>query len=607
MEMGEYRLRGTVSGPLSDSVRARLTGFYTNDRGWAFNAARSQHTFGTEDFGLRGKIAIEVSPTFDLTLTGDYKKSDSTCCQPLPYLQGNALLRQLRAPVIGSIENRTINTTSDTFTNIRTGGVSLEGNLRLGDHTLTSITAWRQWNFVNNVDVDGFNVSAPVRVPFGFGYFGINGGTVGIDQYSEEIRLISPTGGLLEYTVGGMYYKLDLDRTFERRVGGCTSDNSIANGAICPTPAYQSSASVANTKTENIAAFGQLQMNFTDQFSALGGFRLQHETTSYTGTRPATAPYVGDAPLLGGSTGGKSIADTDLSGKLGLQYKFSRHAQAYATWSRGYKGFGWDVEFSANFAGQSPVRPETVQSWEVGFKGQALDNRLSVSLAAFHAKYTNLQVQATQQVNGTPISIPTNAGSSVTKGIELELNYRPSDKLTFFGGATYMKARFDADGLPCPLPAQNAAVAVGPGATTPINTCFIVGSQRVQNIREGVLPNSPDWKANLSVRYQDKLSSALIGFIQVNANYQSRVLFDLSQDQELDQPAYASADLSLGVKSADDKYQLTFFVRNITNKHFVNGKQRDNLLTNASNPGSILFFTSKDASRYVGGTLRVNF
>lgn len=606
-EMGEYRLRGTVSGPISDSIRARLTGFYTNDRGWAYNATTGDHVFGTKDFGLRGKVAIDVTPTLDLLITGDYRKSDSTCCQPLAYKTTQPLLQQLRAPVVAGIENRTVNSTDPTFSDVRTGGASLEANLSLGEHKLTSITAWREWNFTNNVDVDGFNTASPVRVPFGFGYFGINGGTVGIRQTSEELRLTSPSGGLLEYTIGGMYYKLDLDRTFQRRVAGCTNDTTVAFDAPCPNPLYQSSGSVANTQAENIAAFGQVQLNLTQQFSALGGFRLQRETTSYRGTRSATAPFAGDTALLAGSTGSNSVSDNDLSGKLGLQYKFSRHAQVYATWSRGYKGYGWDVEFSADFAGQKPVKPETVKSWEIGFKGQALDNRLNFSLAAFSAKYTNLQVQATQLINGAPISIPTNAGSSLSKGIEMEFNYRATDHLTFLGGLTYMQARFNADGLPCSLPTQAAAITPAAGATPPANTCFILNGSRVQNVRDGRLPNSPDWKANASVRYEDNLTSAFVGFIQLNGNYQSRVLFDLSQDQELDQAAYATADLSLGVKTADNKYQLSFFVRNLTDKHYANGKQRDNLLTNPANPGNIMFFTSKDASRYVGGAFRVNF
>lgn len=607
VEQGEYRLRGTVSGPLSENVRARFTGFYTNDRGWAYNAFKKEHTFGTEDIGLRGKIAIDASPNLEFVLTGDYTRSDSTCCQVMPFLNTDTLLQQLRAPVVGSINNRTVNTTTDTFANIRTGGASLEANLKFGDHTLTSISAWRKWDFSNNVDVDGFNVAAPVRTPFGNGYLGINGGDLNIEQVSQEIRLTSPSGGLFEYTLGGMYYKLDLDRTFTRRQAQCTADTSVALGAVCPAPIYTSSSVVGNTKTENIAAFGNVVLNVTDQFSALAGFRIQREKTSYSGTRLATSIFAGDRPLFPASTGSNSFSDGDISGKLGLQYKFSRNAQAYVTWSRGYKGAGWDVDLGTDYAAQRVVRPETVQSWEIGFKGQALDNRLTVGLAAFHAKYDNLQIQASVLLENTVRSFPTNAGSSTSKGIEFEAGFRPVDGLSFNGGVTYMQARVDSDGLPCTVPAQAAPLTVAAGTTPPVNTCFRLGTAPVQNVRNGRLQSSPDWKAVLNARYEANVSDNWLGFVQFDVNYQSRVLFDINQDPELTQAGYATIGASLGAKSEDGKYHITLFAKNLTDKAFALGMQRDILLTNPANPGNINFFTSKAANRYFGGTVRVNF
>ncbi len=98
-ELGEFRLRGTVSGPLSDSVRARLTGFYVNDRGWARNAITNERTFATESIGVRGKVAIDAGPNLEFTITGDFTNQDSTCCQVMPFLQTTPLLQQLRAPL----------------------------------------------------------------------------------------------------------------------------------------------------------------------------------------------------------------------------------------------------------------------------------------------------------------------------------------------------------------------------------------------------------------------------------------------------------------------------------------------------------------------------
>lgn len=74
-ELGEYRLRGTVSGPLAEGIRGRLTGFYTKDNGWATNEVTGRRVFGTEDFGLRGKLAFDVSDNFELLLIGEDRKS----------------------------------------------------------------------------------------------------------------------------------------------------------------------------------------------------------------------------------------------------------------------------------------------------------------------------------------------------------------------------------------------------------------------------------------------------------------------------------------------------------------------------------------------------
>lgn len=88
------------------------------------------------------------------------------------------------------------------------------------------------------MDVDGYNVAVPVRTPLNFGYFSYNGGTVDISQMSEELRIASPSNQLFEYTAGLLYYRLDLDRAFQRRTGGCASDTTVSFGAPCPNPAF---------------------------------------------------------------------------------------------------------------------------------------------------------------------------------------------------------------------------------------------------------------------------------------------------------------------------------------------------------------------------------
>ena len=603
-EHGEYRFKGTVAGPLADSLKGRLTGFYTKDDGYVHDYGTGQSVYGSEVYGLRGKLEWQATDNLNLLFSADYRESDSTCCQLVPYQTTNTVLAALRSPIVASPTNRGVETDGTTFANTRSTGFSVEGNLSLGDYTLTSVTAYRTWNLANNVEVDGFRSAVPVYVPFGNGYFGVNGGGLDISQFTQELRLTSPAGQPIEYTVGLFYFNLDLDRDFRRRVGACVT-NPANYGDACPTYYFSSASHNANTQTENVAAFGQAEWHMTDKLSAIVGARLQRETVSYSGRRPSTAPYAGDRLLLAASSGSGEVTDDDLSGKLGLQYQFSRHAQTYLTWSRGYKGRGYDVELTADFANQTAVLPETVKAWELGYKGQALDGRLSVNTALFYADYQNLQVQSTIAPN---VSIPTNAGSSVSKGVEVEFQFALTDKVSLNGGVTYADATFDATHLSCALTAQAGAVTLASGAAEPINTCFKYGSGTTQNVQDGRLPNAPKWRGNLSVRYEDAIpGTELNGFVQVAATHQSGVTFSLEQDPGLVQDAYGLVNLTFGASTRDDRYQLSFFVRNLFDKNFVNGMQRESILTNAANPGNIAYFPAKDADRYVGVSLRANF
>lgn len=603
-EHGEYRFKGTVSGPLTESLGGRLTGFYTSDEGYVTDTGTGDTVYGSEVYGLRGKLEWQASEALNLLFAADYRESDSTCCQLVPYLTTNAVLAGIRAPIVASPTNRSVETDGTTFADSRSSGASLEANLSLGDYTLTSVTGYRTWTLQNNVEVDGFQSAVPLYVPFGNGYFGINGGGLDIGQFTQELRLTSPSDQPVEYTVGLFYFNLDLDRDFRRRVGGCVT-TPAAFGQPCPTFFFSSAAHSANTQTENMAAFGQAEWHLTERLSALFGARLQRETVSYSGYRLSTPPFTGDRLLFAASQGRGEVADTDLSGKLGLQYQFSRQAQTYLTWSRGYKGRGFDVELTADFANQVAVLPETVEAWELGFKGQALDGRLSVNTALFYADYQNLQVQSTVAPN---VSIPTNAGSSVSKGAEVEFQFALTDHITLNGGVTYADATFDATRLSCPLTAQAAAITLAAGQAEPTNTCFRIGAGTAQNVVDGRLPNAPKWRSNLSIRYDDTIPGTdLTGFVQLSATQQSEVTFSLEQDPGLVQDGYGLVNLTIGAVTADDRYTLSLFVRNLFDQAFVNGMQRESIVTNAANPGNIAYFPAKDAERYVGVSLRANF
>jgi iron complex outermembrane receptor protein len=615
-EQDEYRLRGSVSGPLGDSAGFRVTGFWNDVGGHIRNIATGNDYNGGESYGVRGKLEFEPSETLNLLLIADYRKSEADCCQFQARSFANPVALAQLAPIVPSPTNTRVENDAPTFNNTEQWGASLEANLELGDHTLTSISAYRTWDFANNIDVDGLNnpqplFLAPLVATF-IGQFNRNGGTTDIRQLSQELRIASPTGGLFEYVAGLFYYDLDLDRSFDRRVFLCIpggANGPLIPGQACAAPQPRSTFHNANTKTKNYAAFGQVTANLTDALSLLGGFRLQREKVSYSGNRPGTGIVPGDVGLLGASVGAASVSDTDLALKGGVQYAFARNAQAYFTYTQGYKGRGYDVEVTANFASQQPVRPETVDAFELGFKGATSDGRFSANIALFHQKYDDLQVQATTQVNGLNQFVQTNAGSSTSKGVEVEFAARPSDRLTLSGGITYLEADINTTGTNCNL--TQAAVVIAPTAAQPFNTCFrftgeAAGLNR-QNIDDGRLPNAPRYRLNLTGRYEAPVSGTLEAFVQSSVNMQSDVLFSLEQDPLTAQDGYVTVDASIGVKDVGNRYQLTLFVRNLFDEQYATSMFRDAFFGNAASPNNIDHYLPKEANRYFGASVRVSF
>jgi len=611
-EQDEYRVKGTVSGPLTDTLRARLSGFYNDVGGHITNVADGRDKNGFTSWGLRGKLEWDATDKLNLLGTVDYRKTDADCCQPQYIKVTTPLLAELLGPVTASRYNRKVNIDAPSFNNTWQWIASLQGDLKLGDYTLTSITAWQKFHFDNNVDVDGLNTPQPIFVPFTNGRGILNGGPAGVEQTTQELRLTSPQGRALTYVAGLYYLNLDVTRGFRRRIGNCVAggeNGPAVYGQPCAVPTYTSTYHSAEEHTDQVAAFAQAELKLIGGLSLLGGARLQQEKVSYAGNRPGLAMFPGDVPQLGASVGRGSTRDTDLSGKVGLQYRFSPDAQAYVTWTRGYKGAAYDIEVTANFQDQPPVRPETVKAWEAGLKLQAFDRHLSINTAAFYADYSNLQVQAAQTdvTTGIVSFIPTNAGSSVSKGFEVELTARPVSGFSLQGGVTYLESSVDVNGLSCPLPDQAAAPV---RADEPANLCYrrAAGATPLLNVRDGRLPNAPRWRGSVTARYDSDIpGTELAGFAQMTVNGQSKVNFTLEQDADAVMGSYATVDASIGLGKRDGGYRLTLFVRNLTNQHFLTSIGRAGQLTNAANPYNLTGFVPKDAYRYFGGTLSFSY
>jgi iron complex outermembrane receptor protein len=616
-EGDEYRLRGGVNVPFSPTVRGRFTGFYGDYEGNIRNLAPNvdRRVNGYEHYGVRGVVEADVGEALTLTAIGDWRKSDDDCCAeviggaPLTATgtvnAANLALLQTVLPTLRGDETRRIAQNLVTATKEESYGASLQADLDVGTAgTLTSITSHRWFDNVEIRDGDFLPTA----------YVGFNQlhdvGPQNSKTFSQELRLTSPGGQMLEYVLGAYYSRNKNERTFTRNDVVCTAAPGAPTGVLipCGTAAANPSTFPSGTADfgstfKNAAVFGQLTFNASDDLRLIGGLRYTHDeldvfhirrtTLAGPGINPnfdagvfnngATNPTTG-AFVPGPSNGVPFTASSEkdnLSGRAGVQYDLSDDNMVYATYARGYKGPAYNIFFNMNTASTNRIAAETADSFELGLKNTLLDGSLVLNLAAFYAKYKNFQANNPDLVAGVVTTRLTNAGTVSTRGIEADVIARPTDNWSLAGGLAYTDAQIDNFRAPPGAP----ATAIIPDGTP--------------------LTSAPKFKASLTSNTDVETGWFANLFFGGSFSYQSKQLTQLSPDPivraNATVDAYALADVQVGLVSPDDAWKLTFLVRNLFDQSFAAAIQT------GGPAGSYRYQIPREADRYYGLTLRVNF
>ncbi len=564
----EYRSSFTVTGGLTDNLSGRLTGFLNEDKGWVKNVFNGDDVNDSEEWGLRGKLLWNPSDSLQLKWTSDSSERDSNCCvgafralDPFPSEPPNNqsvvdnLLDQLD-PVVPDKKNNIVNLDGDLTTDIEASGHSLEVNWDIGDHTLTAISAYRDWEQNSRGDNDFL----PTEV-LGFR----QGGISEQEQFSQEIRLTSPVEQTVSYVAGLFYLNQTVDRKFDRSFDLTGSDRSEA---------------IADFSVEslNYAAFGEATVNFSDTLRLIAGARWTYDELEFDFERTGATLGANPEPFFSRDTD-----EDDLSFKAVLEWNVSDEALTYVSFVQGYKGPAFNVGFGSRPDNTDPVKPEVSDAYEIGLKSSWFDNRLVFNIATFYTEYSDFQASASQFIpeldeNGNPVDangdgrddgvfsfILSNVGEVETKGIEIDFTAKPTENLTLFGGLAYIDAKIVEfkDG-PCSF-GQSFRGAGFKGETG----CAL--SPAIQDLDGGDLPESPDWKLTLAANYFVPLENVPFDMaVKGNYRYQDDIQFLIEQDTYTQQSAYGILDLSLALEDNSDRYSLTFFVKNVMDKWYVN-------------------------------------
>lgn len=572
----EYRLRGALDLPLSDMVKSRVTAFYGNYDGNIRNVTRNTRVNGYEHWGIRAIVVADPTEDLSLTFIADYRKSDDDCCAQLIGNVPTNLAASVLPAQLGD-KTRRVSQNLITSTKEKSGGVSLQADYSVGDHVLTYIGAYREWDNTEIRDGD-FLPQA---------YVGLNQlhdtAPTTSNSLTQEIRIISPADQKVTYVAGAFYSRAETDRIFTRNSIVCTLSPAptvltpcTAPGAVVTRPSGSTDHGAIFT---NYSLFGQGTLNLSDKLRLIGGLRYTSDKLSVNLTRTTVLAGGGINPSFGPFA--SSTKNDNLSGKAGVQYDLAPETTAYATYSRGYKGPAYNVFFNLGATGTNIIEPETADSYEVGLKNTLLDGRLVLNLAGYYAKYHNFQANNPDFVAGVVVSRFTNAGTISTRGVELDVLFRPTSALSVTGGLSYTDAKIDR----FRIPSNGVVTGVVPSGTS--------------------LPYAPKWKGSLAADYRIRDVGGFDVILGAQGSFQS------SQYAQLDaNPAvragttidsYALVDTSIAFADPDDRYRVTFQIKNLFDTSFATH------IESGGPGGSFRYQIPREADRYFGVTGRVNF
>ena len=544
-ENSQFRFEGAASGPLGESVAARLAAVYSSIDDFASNTTTGGGIRGRDEYGLRGQLLFEPSDAVDIRLIGSYTDLDTN----LGYkhsangFDADGLEFSLPAAVNfygncpGCDPSGHRDSSADPYVSeFETQGfyeadsASLTGvvNWEFGDSKLTSVTNYLRFDAEHLEDGElaprpGFNLNS----------------IQDSDQFSQEIRLSGVADRLLWIT--GVYY-LSRDATSGEDVNVSLAylDDVFTVFGLAP-PGFLSSLgttdnllSVWSLDTTSWAVFGQLEYDIAGDWTVVAGLRWNDDSHDYSfvSTESIDGFPLGPGGILGETSAIRAKDESDWSGKAGLEWRPSDDVMAYASYSRGIKSGGFNAPFLGGEV--TDFGSETLNSIEFGVKSLLFGSNARLNVAAFYYDYADYQgftfVNLAPQIS--------NMDAKVT-GLEAEFYATPGEGWDIGLGLSLLDTTIEAVVLPATRVADRS------------------------------LPLAPEISVNGLIRKSWLAfggTLALMGDVVYTDEYFSEALNNPSG--LVDSRVIGNARLTF--TSADERWEIGLMVRNIGDEEILN-------------------------------------
>ncbi|MBA6411960.1 TonB-dependent receptor [Parahaliea sp. F7430] len=418
-------LMGSVGGPVSDWMSAKLTAYLNDDDGFVDNK------FDGQEIGaIRQKMfrpVVVLTPSDDVIVTLRYEHTDIKGDGPVSQSHVNgsgvapAYYESKRDKFNVSIDEKG---SQDSETNSFTAEVNWD--IGFGNGTITNIFGWRDNEALSRSDID----SQPVWLFHAPAW-------IETEQYSNELRYNGLFADKAHVTVGAYWFTNDIAYHERRELAG------IATGGVAPGAQFDGGGIM---KVDTRAIFGQVDYDLDETWTLTAGLRYSEEdkeakiaSLSKNINSPCNIVTTGDCFY--------DFRDDDswnsLSPKVGVTYNLSDEAHLYSHWSKATRSGGYNMRNTSFDPADTPgpFDQETVTSFEVGYKSSFGRGKLNV--AAFYNEVDDMQREINLPGPIGVIQLIRNTAEATILGLEIDGTYAITDSLVGFASLGVLDPKYD--------------------------------------------------------------------------------------------------------------------------------------------------------------------
>lgn len=621
IEAKEKILDAMVSGPLTDTVSARLAIRATDIGGWIKNRMQFTENSNGEaipranvfgfwpadesyydlpeggDIGeittYSGRLTVQWEPTDSfrarLKLFMTDEESDGLVAGEFSNCSGApiAAVKPIGRPVL-------VDPFHDCKLDYKTsqGNVPIEvargwnnnQNGELGDHLFSDYEAqiysldleWDQaWGTISSIsgwlayDFEGWDNFGGLRHPFFIGY-----NPDDHEQFSQELRLATELDQPFNFMIGAYY------ETFER-----THENSSKLGLFGKDPAtgFTNDQHVVQfTEGDSWSVFGQVIWDINDQWELAAGARYVDDQKEGTQRHVYVHRLL---QLVGWFPPGVDLeadtSDTDLSPEVTLTWRPNSDITVWAAWKNGYKAGGYSAPtvLTATFGPENiTFGEEDADGFEAGIKTSLLEGAVRLNVTAYDYTFEDLQVS--QFRPETTTFVIGNAASASTKGIEVDAVWQVNENLQLYTEFGYNKAKQDS---------------------YPNVACYAFQTREqgcingFQDLSGKTLALAPKWAGSIGFEFSRPITDGWLAQFSAEGLYTDKYRTASNGEPLAVQPSYWNLRAKISLMSADGKYDFSVIGRNLTDEIYDIGGARPGAITPAdqggggSRPRSVLF------------------